>query len=147
MNKLMQFILLTALAVVPLSLLNAQAGKSSTGKTHKVVFEVTQEGPEQWTALLNNVENLRVALGAETEIEVVAHSKGLNLMIAQDNALAERMKKLVDGGVVFAACKNTMKKKNVTREQLLPFVKTTDSGVAEVVRKQEAGWSYLKSGV
>jgi intracellular sulfur oxidation DsrE/DsrF family protein len=28
----------------------------------------------------------------------------------------------------------------------LPFAITVDSGVAEVVRKQEAGWSYIKSG-
>jgi intracellular sulfur oxidation DsrE/DsrF family protein len=35
----------------------------------------------------------------------------------------------------------------VTQADLLPFVTTVDSGVAEVVRKQEAGWAYLKSGV
>ncbi|MBA3883868.1 MAG: hypothetical protein H0X73_14470, partial [Chthoniobacterales bacterium] len=50
-------------------------------------------------------------------------------------------------GVVFSACENMMKKKNVTKEQLLPFATTTDSGIAEVIRKQEAGWSYIKSGI
>jgi len=35
---------------------------------------------------------------------------------------------------------------NVSRAVLLPFVTTVDSGVAEVVRKQEQGWSYIKSG-
>ena len=39
-----------------------------------------------------------------------------------------------------------MKKQNVTKDQLLPFVTTVDSGVAEVVRKQEAGWAYIKGG-
>ncbi len=34
-----------------------------------------------------------------------------------------------------------MKKKDKTKDGLLPFVTTVDSGVAEVVRKQEAGWS------
>ena len=80
-------------------------------------------------------------------VEVVAHSKGLGMLIAKDNSLADRIKKLAEQGVVFAACENTMKKKNVTKEQLLPSATTTDSGVAEVVRKQEAGWSYLKSGI
>jgi intracellular sulfur oxidation DsrE/DsrF family protein len=51
-----------------------------------------------------------------------------------------------EAGVVFAACENTMKKQNVTKEQLMPFVITVDSGVAEVVRKQEAGWAYIKGG-
>jgi intracellular sulfur oxidation DsrE/DsrF family protein len=56
------------------------------------------------------------------------------------------MKQLADGGVIFAACRNTMKRKNVAPDQLLPLAGTVDSGVAEVVRKQEAGWSYIKSG-
>ena len=55
-----------------------------------------------------------------------------------------RMEDLARAGVVFAACENTMKKKNVTKEDLLPFAKTVDSGVAEVVRKQEGGWAYLR---
>ena len=56
------------------------------------------------------------------------------------------MRKLADGGVAFVACENTMRKKKITKEQLLPFVTTVDSGVAEVVRKQEQGWSYIRSG-
>ncbi len=130
------------------SLSQAQESKApADGTKHRVVFEVTMEGLEQWTAVLNNVENLRTALGAATEIEVVAHSKGLGMLVAKDNGLTDRMKNLADDGVVFAACENTMKKKNVTKEQLVPFAKTTDSGVAEVIRKQEAGWSYVKSGI
>jgi intracellular sulfur oxidation DsrE/DsrF family protein len=68
-------------------------------------------------------------------------------MLAKNATLADRMKKLADAGVVFAACENSMRKKNVTKADLLPFVTTVDSGVAEVVRKQEAGWSYIKSGI
>ena len=147
MKNLIKTIVLAALAALPLTAMNAQTEKTSTDKTHRIVFEVTMEGPEQWTAVLNNVENLRTALGAATEIEVVAHSKGLGMLVAKDNGLTDRMKKLADGGVVFAACENTMKKKNVTKDQLVPFAKTTDSGVAEVIRKQEAGWNYIKSGV
>ena len=143
------FKLLALLAIIATpSLSQAQESKAPVdGTKHRIVFEVTMEGPEQWTAVLNNVENLRAALGAPTEIEVVAHSKGLGMLVAKDNALTDRMQKLADGGVVFAACENTMKKKNVTKDQLVPFAKTTDSGVAEVIRKQEAGWSYIKSGL
>jgi intracellular sulfur oxidation DsrE/DsrF family protein len=147
MNNLIKIIALAAFAALPLTTMNAQTEKPSASTTHRIVFEVTMEGVEQWTAVLTNVENLRKSLGASTEIEVVAHSKGLGLLVAKDNTLADREKQLVDGGVVFAACENTMKKKNITKDQLVPFAKTTDSGVAEVIRKQEAGWSYIKSGI
>ena len=128
-------------------LLAAKEKMPNSPSKHRVVFEVTTEGNEQWTAALNNVENVRTALGADsTQIEVVAHGKGLGLMLATNEALKDRMKQLADEGVVFAACENTMKKQRVTKDQLHAFVTTVDSGVAEVVRKQEEGWSYIKSG-
>lgn len=144
MKKLIMTIALAALAALPFTAMDAQTDQS---KKHRVVFEVTMAGTEQWTAVLNNAENLRTALGADTEIEVVAHSKGLGMLVAKANTLIDRMKKLSGEGVVFAACENTMKKKHVTKDQLVPFATTTDSGVAEVVRKEEAGWSYIKSGI
>ena len=51
------------------------------------------------------------------------------------------------GGVAFVGCENTMTRKNMTKDQLVPFALTVDSGVAEVIRKQEQGWSYIKSGL
>ncbi len=124
-----------------------QAQDSKTNGKHRIVFEVTRDGPEQWTGVLNNVANVQEAFGkTKTEVEVVAHSNGLGVVLKSNGALKDRMQKLASGGVVFAACENTMKKKSVSKEDLLPFVMTVDSGVAEVVRKQEAGWAYLKSG-
>ena len=49
-------------------------------------------------------------------------------------------------GVVFAVCENTMKRMQITRDQLVPLASTVDSGVSEVIRKQEAGYAYIKSG-
>ncbi len=39
-----------------------------------------------------------------------------------------------------------MKRLKIQKDDLLPAAGTVDSGVAEVVRQQEAGWSYIKSG-
>jgi hypothetical protein len=80
-------------------------------------------------------------------VEVIVHGKALAMLTAaKSGAIRERMKRSADGGVVFAACENTMKKQNVKKDDLVPFAKTVDSGVAEVVRKQESGWSYVRSG-
>ena len=117
------------------------------GQQHRVVFELNTEGQEEWQSVLNNVENVQKALGSEkTEVEVVAHGKGLGLLLATNTAMKDRLKQLAEKGVVFAACENTMRRKNVKKEDLFPFATTVDSGVAEVVRKQEAGWSYIKGG-
>ena len=78
-------------------------------------------------------------------MEVVAHGKGLGILL-KESPVKDRLEKIAGTGVVFAACENTMKKKGVSKEQLTKVAKTADSGVAEVVRKQEAGWAYVKSG-
>lgn len=114
---------------------------------HRVVFEATGEGPEAWEGVLNNVENVQAALGAkEVQVVVVAHGKGLGMLVAAGNPVADRLAALARSGVVFAACENTMRRKKVTKADLVPSATTVDSGVAEVVRRQEAGWSYVKAG-
>jgi hypothetical protein len=55
------------------------------------------------------------------------------------------MKKAVDTGVVFAVCQNSMRARKVTTEDLFPFAAQVDSGVAEIIRKQEAGFSYIRA--
>lgn len=140
--KLRHFLLLLT---VSLALGVPTIAADAASKKHRIVFELVSDGKEAWDGLLNNVENAQKSFGAETtEIEVVAHSKGLGLLL-KESEVRERLEKLAGTGVKFAACENTMKKKNVTKEQLLPVATTVDSGVAEVVRKQEAGWAYLKS--
>ncbi len=122
-------------------------GRAQEHKAHRVVFEVTSADAQAWQSVLNNVENVQKALGSDaTEIRVVAHGGGLGMLLKTNTALAERITSLASPRVKFVACENTMKRRNISKEDLLPASGTVDSGVAEVVRSQEAGWSYLKSG-
>lgn len=117
-------------------------------KLHRVVFELTSDSPEQWAAMLNNVGNLQKAFGREhTEIEVVAHGKGLEALRKSNTSSGDRIAAIANTGVRFAACQNTMKRMQLTKEDLLPAAQPVDSGVTEVVRKQEAGWAYLKASL
>ncbi|MHB0970756.1 MAG: DsrE family protein [Thermoanaerobaculia bacterium] len=139
-------LLLGAGVVAALTACASSPGKTTQPK-HRIVMEVSTDDPKAWEAALNNIENLRNALGAgASTVELVAHGGGLGMLLGTNSAQSQRMEKLAAGGVVFAACENTMKRKKVTRDDLLPFVTTVDSGVAEVVRKQEQGWSYVKAG-
>lgn len=116
-------------------------------KKHRVVFEVNVEGAEQWQGILNNVENLQQAFGHDTtDIEVVTHGKGLGLLLKTNEAMRERLQSISAAGVGFSVCENTMRRLKLKKEDLALFARTVDAGVAEVVRRQEAGWSYIKSG-
>lgn len=121
-------------------------GEAPKPAQHRVVFELTSDDAQAWDGLLNNVENVQKALGP-TSIEVVAHGKGLAMLTSAKSSppVQARLKKHADSGVLFAACENTMRKQSLAKDDLVPFAKTVDSGVAEVVRKQESGWSYLRT--
>lgn len=96
--------------------------------------------------VLNNVKNVQTALGAEsTEIRIIAHGKGVGLLRKTNTVLEKRITALAGPRVTFVACQNTMQRLQITKADLLPIAGTVDSGVAEVVRLQEAGWSYIKS--
>jgi intracellular sulfur oxidation DsrE/DsrF family protein len=61
-----------------------------------------------------------------------------------DTRLAPMLEKAAKDGVVLAAGQNLMRARHVKSDELFPFAVEVPSGLAEVVLKQEAGFSYLK---
>ncbi|HWA82218.1 MAG TPA: DsrE family protein [Fimbriimonadaceae bacterium] len=111
---------------------------------HHVVIEVNVPGTNAYGLVLNNIENLKKAMAPDpVDVEVVCHGSGID-MLRTGNGLGKRMEVLARKGVVFAACANTIRGKHIDRKKLYSFIRVVPSGVAEVVKKQEAGWSYLK---
>ena len=116
-------------------------------KIHRVVIQVQLDGADKWQEVLNNIENLQLTFGADkVQVKVVTHGAGAGLVLAKESTLRERITKLQASGAVFEVCGRTCAKKNIKQEDLDPGVTIVDSGVAEVVRLQEQGWSYLKGG-
>jgi intracellular sulfur oxidation DsrE/DsrF family protein len=151
MKALTNIITLAAIIALPLTAMTAEPEKQPDTKIHKVVFEIAIDGAEQWLRALRNVENVQKALGAEsTRIEVVSHGKGLGMLLAKTVSMNPDIKvtleKLHATGVVFSVCENTMNKMQINKDQLVPFATTVDAGVSEVIRKQAAGYAYIKSG-
>jgi intracellular sulfur oxidation DsrE/DsrF family protein len=60
-----------------------------------------------------------------------------------NTAYAERLKQLADDGVTLSACQNAMRVMNIKTEDLMPFATQVDSGIAQIVRREEAGWAYI----
>jgi intracellular sulfur oxidation DsrE/DsrF family protein len=136
--------ILAACAMVFVLVLGA-VSQTPAGPKHHVVFQLTEpEGPA-WGTLIIHVNNMREAFAKDggSEVEVVFFGAGLNMLRKTNTAYEERLKKLADSGVTLAACQNAMRLMNVKTEDLFPFASQVDSGVAEVARKQEAGWAYI----
>jgi intracellular sulfur oxidation DsrE/DsrF family protein len=112
---------------------------------HHVVFQLSEpEGPA-WQSLVLHVNNTMNALAAEggSQVEVVFYGPGLNMLTKTSKAYEEQLKQLSDRGVTLLACRNAMRMRKVKTEDLFSFAGQVDSGIAEMVRKQESGWAYI----
>jgi hypothetical protein len=135
------------LAVIALVLVLVFAAVSQTpaGPKHHVVFQLSEPEGAAWGSLIIHVNNMRDALAKDggSEVEVVFFAAGLNMLRKTNTTYEVRLKQLADAGVTLSACQNAMRLMNVKTEDLFPFASQVDSGVAELARKQEAGWAYI----
>ncbi len=115
-------------------------------KIHKVVMQLNSADTAVWSGMLGNIRNFQKVWPGNVAIEVVVHGKALNFLVASKSHLAPDVEVMTKLGVVFNACENTMNKYGIKKEMLIPSLSSVTSGVAELVIKQEEGWSYLKTG-
>lgn len=142
---------LSALAIEPegmgtKNLHSAVATKVMDEQEHKVILQVSAADPATQQVVISQIKNILESL-PKAKIEVVCHSQGLALVVASQSKVAADLAKLVERGVIFAACENTMERKEIRKEDLLPGIITVPSAMAELVLKQKAGWIYLKAGI
>jgi intracellular sulfur oxidation DsrE/DsrF family protein len=137
----------TILATIVLTLAIVFAAVSQTPKApkHHVVFQLTEPDGPAWNLIVLHVNNMREAFANDggSEVEVVFFGQGLRMLQKSNTAYADRLKQLSDSGVTLSACQNAMRLMNIKTEDLFPFAAQVDSGVAELVRKQEAKWAYI----
>ena len=138
------FMKYVSLALIVTLATSSVALAADTAKKHGVVFQVTDNDPAKWNQALNNAANLQKAVGKENvDIEIVVNGAGLNMMMF-DSVVANRMTTALDNGVHLLACGATMKAKKVAEKDLHAGVKVVPGGVVEIMKKHEAGWTYIK---
>jgi intracellular sulfur oxidation DsrE/DsrF family protein len=115
-------------------------------KMHQVVMQLNTADTAVWSRMLGNIRNFQKVWPGNVKIEVVVHGKALNFLVASKSHLVADVEAMTKLGVVFNACENTMNKYGIKKEMLIPSASSVPSGVAELVVKQEEGWSYLKTG-
>ncbi len=112
-------------------------------QTHKVVFQLTTNDSKVWAGTIKNINHVIEAL-PDTQVELVCHSGGIQFILNKNTEDAKNIQALQAKGVKIVGCQNTLNGLNLTKDDLHPNIEVVPSGVAEVVLKQEAGWSYLR---
>lgn len=107
-----------------------------------VVFQINEESLEKQRGALRNLINLRAEM-PDITVEVVVLGQGIG-MVLREGPLANDVGALTQSGVRVAACRNTLRAMDIEDAALVPGVTCVPAGVAEIVRRQQEGYSYYK---
>jgi len=115
-------------------------------KQHRIVFDFTKGDTASFATMMRQAKNILIA-DPNSKLEIVCHGPGLDLIIKEKTTVQKEIEEL-NGKfkVAFAACEATMKRRQIEKSQLLPFVITVPLANLEFSSKQQEGWSYIKAG-
>jgi len=122
-------------------------GSSQVERPLRVVVHINFAKSTDQKLAMSNVENILKAAGEDglkAEVEVVSHADGIRLVEKARTELADEVAVVINQGVRFVACQNTMRQRSIRPEDLLPGVGMVPSGAYEIVRRQQEGYSYFK---
>ena len=123
------------------------AGPASAAAVAKeqAIFAVSDADPQKWNLTLGNIANAIEGIGADgADIELVVYGPGI-AMLKKDSPVAERIAAALKSGVHVNACQNSMRGAHLEAADLAPGVGTVPSGVVELIRREHAGYAYVRS--
>lgn len=125
-------------AAMPASHAYADAG------VHKVVIQVSDNDPKRWSLALNNAQNVQDDFGRDkVRIEIVAYGPGID-MLKFESVVGPRVDEVIHSGIRVAACQTTMRNQHLSKDDMLPNLTYVKSGVPELMKRQEQGYSYIR---
>ena len=112
----------------------------------RVVLQLSDQ--ERESVVLDVANNLIKHYGGPDfiDIEIVTFGPGVRLLYA-DSPHAVRIASLVDNGVRFYICENTldtMERNNGSRPKLSPHAISVQAGVAHIIEKVEEGFTLVR---
>lgn len=108
-----------------------------------VVVQLNEAAPDKHRAVLRNVANLIKEM-PHLSVELVLFGKGIDVALVAVTECRDELEAAKAQGVVVKVCQNTLRQRNLKAADLLPGVEIVPAGVAELVRRQQDGYSYLR---
>ena len=115
---------------------------------HKVVYQFNKGEEAYQNAVLFSVGAMLRKYGDNIHIVVVGIGPGIHILAKRpkrpvSKEIRERVASLLQYGVEFHACGNTMKSLDWTEKDMLESAKVVEVGAADLMELQEQGYSYI----
>ncbi|WP_425059386.1 hypothetical protein SCACP_40790 [Sporomusa carbonis] len=112
---------------------------------YRVIFHLDECAGNRCLLVLNNMKNLIGDMGAEqVAIELLANGEGVIMLLKSPGQYVDKVAQLAAQGVQFKACAHALQHAGINPGELLDVVEVVPSGVGELVKKQAAGWLYIR---
>ncbi len=151
MKKILLFIAIVTISATGFATPKKTKAFTNPGIEHekdtalKIIFQLTTNDTLAHKALMKQIGNI-TSVEPSTKIEVVCHGPGLEMLQINKSVVSKKIKEFSDKGVVFNACEFSMSERKVLKENILPSAGFVKAGIIAIVKKQNAGWSYIKAG-
>lgn len=111
----------------------------------KIILHLQSADTLVHRSLVNQVTNLKKEFPNST-IDIICHGPGMEFLLKKKSVYADRIQRQNLRDVTFTGCEFTMTQRNIKREDLVPFARTVPYALADIIRKQQDGWFYIKLG-
>lgn len=111
----------------------------------KVILHLQSADTLAYKSIVNQIGNLKREI-PDAAIELVCHGPGMDFLLNDKSKYVNNIHKMGLKDVTFVGCEFTMSQKNIKKEDLVPYAITVPFGVAEIVKKQQVNWLYVKLG-
>jgi intracellular sulfur oxidation DsrE/DsrF family protein len=113
-------------------------------KKLSVVWDLSSADTTIQAAVFRQINNARAQV-PDLQVEVVFHGQAILAVLNDSLQFASRVKLAKEKGVTLAVCNNSLKRLKIDPSKLMPETTVVPSAVAELIKKQSEGWSYLKA--
>ena len=119
---------------------------TAQNQERKIIIDVTSTDFKVYQSVLLTIKIMSQS-NPNTQFDVIAYGEAVPMMMKNRSAVAEDIIKYSKHeNISFTACGISMSLFNIKKEQLLEGVGIVENAVDEIIKLQDVGWGYIKSG-
>ncbi|WP_160137379.1 DsrE family protein [Chryseobacterium sp. c4a] len=117
----------------------------ATHKSYQAMYIINESDKNKMDAVLRNIGNALEDPRLKNKLKIVLLAFGGGVEIfKKNNTYESQLLSLKDKGVVFLQCENTLREKQIAKDELYKFIHYTPSGNGEIILRQYEGWAIVK---
>ena len=119
--------------------------KAPVNEPLKIVIQLASDDTLVHKSVIRQLGNI-TSVDSTLKIEVVCHGPGIEFLHKDKTQFADRIKMYSHKGIIFNACEFTLKERKIDKSKIIEPAHFVRSALLHIAKKQQEGWSYIKSG-